>query len=100
MNPHVVPEFTFFIPNAFTPNGDGVNDYFYGSGVGIGSYDLWVFDRWGNMIFRSNDLNDQWDGKANYGAEEAQEDVYVWKVKLTDVFGKPHRYLGTVTIVK
>ncbi|MFL5763373.1 MAG: PKD domain-containing protein [Bacteroidia bacterium] len=94
------PEFTFYIPNAFTPNGDGVNDYFYGQGIGIIKYDLMIFDRWGNLIFEGNDLNKMWDGKANGGDEIAQQDVYVWKVHLTDVFQKKHSYIGTVTLVK
>jgi gliding motility-associated-like protein len=94
------PEFTFFIPNAFSPNGDGINDYFYGKGVGIAKYELYVFDRWGNLIFFADDINKYWDGKANHGSDMAQQDVYVWKVKLTDVFDKKHNYIGTVTIVK
>jgi gliding motility-associated-like protein len=95
------PEFTFFIPNAFTPNGDGVNDYFYGQGIGIEEYDIYIFDRWGNMIYHGDNIyTSLWDGKANAGSEVAQQDVYVWKVKLTDVFGKKHNYIGTVTLVK
>lgn len=100
---HVIeigPEFTFYIPNAFTPNGDGINDFFFGQGIGIVEYDLLIFDRWGNMIFHGNDLNDMWDGKANGGSEVAQQDVYVWKVRLKDVFNKGHNYIGTVTLVK
>ena len=96
----ISPEFTFFIPNAFSPNGDGVNDYFYGKGVGIKKYELYVFDRWGNLIFFADELDKYWDGKANHGSDMAQQDVYVWKVKLTDVFDKKHNYIGTVTIVK
>lgn len=94
------PEFTFFIPNAFTPNGDGINDYFFGDGIGIVDYDMYIFDRWGNMIFHGSYLYDKWDGRANNGSDVAQQDVYVWKVKLTDVFGKKHSYIGTVTLVK
>ena len=94
------PEFTFFIPNAFTPNGDGTNDFFFGQGIGIVEYDLFIFDRWGNQIFHGNDLNHMWDGRANGGDDVAQQDVYVWKVKLKDVFGKKHSYIGTVTLVK
>ncbi len=94
------PDFVFYIPNAFTPNADGINDYFFGSGIGIIVYDLWILDRWGNMIFHGNDLNDKWDGKANHGKDGAQIDVYVWKVELTDVFHKKHNYLGTVTLVE
>lgn len=98
---HIIigPDFTFYIPNAFTPNGDGANDYFFGSGIGISIYDLWVFDRWGNMIFHGNDLNDKWDGKANQGDKSAQQDVFIWKVTLTDVFDKKHQYIGTVTLI-
>ena len=94
------PEYIFYIPNAFTPNGDGVNDLFLGQGIGIVKYELIIFDRWGNQIFYSDDLYKGWDGKANLGAEMAQIDVYVWKVKLTDVFKKGHNYVGTVTLVK
>lgn len=94
------PEFTFYIPNCVTPNDDGVNDYFFGDGVGIIDYDIWIFDRWGMMIFHGSYLYDKWDGRANGGAEVAQQDVYVWKVTLTDVFNKVHNYIGTVTIVK
>lgn len=96
----ISPEFTFFIPNAFTPNDDGINDFFYGQGVGIKKYELYVFDRWGNLIFFADELDKYWDGKANHGSDMAQQDVYVWKVKLTDVFDKKHNYMGTVTIVK
>ncbi|MES2287204.1 MAG: PKD domain-containing protein [Bacteroidota bacterium] len=94
------PEYTFFIPNSFTPNADGVNDHFFGSGTGIIEYDLLIFDRWGNMIFHGEELNEKWDGKANKGKEVAQIDVYVWKVELTDVFNEKHNFIGTVTLVK
>jgi gliding motility-associated-like protein len=97
---YIGPEFTFFIPNAFTPNGDGINDFFFGSGIGIIEYDIWIFDRWGNMIWHGDDLQDRWNGVANGGKEQAQQDVYVWKVKLKDVFTKGHNYMGTVTLVK
>ncbi len=94
------PEFTFYIPNCVTPNGDGVNDYFFGDGIGIVDYDIWIFDRWGNEIFHGSYLYDKWDGRANGGKDVAQQDVYVWKVRLTDVFDRKHAYIGTVTIVK
>lgn len=94
------PEFTFYIPNCVTPNGDGVNDYFFGDGIGIVDYDIWIFDRWGNEIFHGTYLYDKWDGRANGGKDVAQQDVYVWKVRLTDVFDRRHAYIGTVTIVK
>lgn len=96
----VGPAFTFYIPNAFSPNGDGFNDRFFGKGLGIDKYDLWIFDRWGNMVFHTENLSDSWDGKANNGKNTSQMDVFVWKVAITDVFTKNHSFIGTVSIVR
>lgn len=101
----ITPFWTFYIPNAFTPNGDGINDFFNGTGYNIIEYQLWIYDRWGNMIYTTGKSDNpessrSWDGKANNGAEIAQQDVYVWKVELKDIFKKPHSYVGTVTLVK
>jgi gliding motility-associated-like protein len=101
----ITPFWTFYIPNAFTPDGDGINDFFNGKGFNILEYQLWIYDRWGNMIYTTGKANNpesstSWDGKANNGEEAAQQDVYVWKVQLKDVFKKSHSYTGTVTIVK
>jgi len=94
------PDFTFFIPNAFTPNGDGINDYFFGQGIGITSFKMLIFDRWGNMIFTSYDLTTPWDGRANGGNDVAQQDVYSYVIDLQDVFSKHHNYVGHVTLVR
>ncbi len=96
----VYPQFTFYIPNAFTPNGDGLNDTFNGVGTYIKKYKMDIFDRWGNLIFETNSLSIGWDGRANYGSSVAQQDVYVWQVELTDVFDIYHTYIGDVTLLK
>jgi len=96
----VGPETSFFIPNAFTPNHDGLNDSFGGEGVGILKYELLIYDRWGNKIFTSDNINKKWNGKVKDGEEVAQMDVYAWRVILTDVFGEEKSYIGTVTLVR
>lgn len=97
----IEPDFAFFIPNSFTPNGDGKNEGFMGAGYGIASYEIWVFDRWGNLIFNSKDINEAWDGSVQgKGGDLAQIDVYVWKVALTDVFNKKHKYIGHVSLIR
>ncbi|MBI3520849.1 MAG: gliding motility-associated C-terminal domain-containing protein [Bacteroidetes bacterium] len=97
----IKPEFTFYIPNAFTPeNNDGVNDIFTGMGIGIDKYEMWIFDRWGAMIYYSDDIHKGWDGTKQGKKDICQQDVYIWKVKLTDVFGKKHEYIGHVTLLK
>jgi gliding motility-associated-like protein len=96
----VEPEFTFFMPNAFTPGEkDGDNDTFSGKGVGVVQFHMRIFDRWGNMIFDTTDMNAGWDGHIHSG-DVAIGDVYVWKVELTDIFGKKHAYIGSVTVTK
>jgi gliding motility-associated-like protein len=97
----VEPEFSFFIPNAFTPAASpGTNDGFGGKGTNISQYDLWIFDRWGNMIFHTSDLTEKWDGRANGGKDVAQQDVYIYQVELFDFRGYLHKYRGTVTLVR
>lgn len=94
------PAFTFYIPNAFTPNNDGKNDLFFGSGIGIQEYTLRIFDRWGNMVFKTQDLNQGWDGRAKNGSSTAQIDVFVWKVEIKDILLKKHSFTGTVTLTR
>lgn len=96
----VVPEFTVFIPSAFTPNGDGVNEVFYVYGSEITTFNMKMFDRWGNLIFESDDLNEGWDGRANGGSNIAQQDVYVYKVDLKDFEGKQHKFTGSVALMR
>jgi gliding motility-associated-like protein len=99
----ILPEYTFYAPNAFTPfNHDGINDIFMVQGVGINpdDFEMSIYDRWGNMIYKTDDITKGWDGRANGGKNLAQIDVYVWKVNTTDYKGDAHQYIGTVTIVK
>jgi gliding motility-associated-like protein len=95
------PEFVFYIPNAFTPdNGDGINDFFTGMGVGIDKFEMWIFDRWGVSIFYSDDIYKGWNGKVQGTEALVQQDVYTWKVKIKDVLGKGHNYVGHVTVLR
>lgn len=99
----IQPEYVIYAPNAFTPlNGDGINDYFMPQGIGINPdhFEMTIFDRWGNQIFKTNDITKGWDGRANGGSKIAQIDVYVWKIKTQDFRGNDHEYIGHVTLVK
>ncbi|HXU26829.1 MAG TPA: T9SS type B sorting domain-containing protein, partial [Bacteroidia bacterium] len=96
----VDPDFTFFAPNCTTPNGDGKNEHFLpiGTGWDNDNYNLWIFDRWGNMFFHTSNPNQGWNGTRHN--EIVQEDTYVWKVSLKDVFGAAHEYHGIVSVVR
>lgn len=100
---HIVkvdPEFGFYIPNAFSPDEDKINDVFFCKGESILEFSMSIYDRWGNFIFYSDDINEGWDGKANSGSETAQRDVYVYSIKVIDFKKKVHNYRGTITLVK
>jgi len=94
--------YTFYIPNCFTPNGDGFNEMFIGEGTYIKTFLILVFDRWGNKIFESNDITKGWDGKYQGGNSDklVPEDVYVWKVNIVDTNDKKHNYIGRVSLVR
>lgn len=99
MQIEVLPIFTLYIPNAFTPDGNGNNDYFMPKGVEISEFNMMIFDRWGEMIFQSDDLEKGWDGRANNGEEIAQQGVYVYKIEVRDFSQKYHDYIGHVTLL-
>jgi gliding motility-associated-like protein len=94
------PNFSIYFPNAFTPNSDSYNNRFNAKGEGILSYDMWIFDRWGNMVFHSTGLNDPWDGRMEGRDEICLDDVYVWKAKVIDIFNREHEYFGHVTLIR
>ncbi|MEW6469164.1 MAG: PKD domain-containing protein [Bacteroidota bacterium] len=101
---YVEEDFTFYAPNAFTPNGDGNNDVFtpYGIMWDNSRYELFIFDRWGNKVFHSTNPSKGWDGKVQNGSsnEIAQIDTYVWKVIVYDTHAKKHQFVGHVSLVK
>ncbi len=97
----VKPEFGIFIPNAFTPDGDANNGIFFAQGFGIldEGFEFQIFNRWGELIYYSEDLSAGWDG--NYRtAEPAQDGVYVWTVKFKDLTGKRHEQNGHVSLLR
>ena len=93
--------FLLYAPNAFTPNGDGVNDVFipYLKGERPETYSLLIFDRWGELIFKSTDEKLGWDGTNKN--MKAKEDVYVWKIKVKDAQNSDtHEKTGSVTLLR
>ncbi len=69
---------TIFVPNTFTPNGDGLNDVFIPAGKNIASMTLRIFDRWGELLYETTDLDMGWDG--TYRGALVRNDIYVWRM--------------------
>ncbi len=97
---HIAPDITVFIPNAFTPNGFGEskNDRFYVIADGFETFEITIFNRWGEKMYYSNNITEGWDGK--YKGVEAQQDVYMYVVKITSLAGKEFQYYGTITLLR
>lgn len=93
-------EFTIYVPNAFTPDDDRINDIFTAVGINIIEFEMYIFDRWGEEIFYTNDINKGWNGKAKGGNLSAKQDVYIWKINARDIFNIDHFLTGHVTLIK
>lgn len=99
----VVGELTVFVPNAFTPDGDGINDLFapvirnYRSG----SYSFSIFNRQGEIVFQSSSPDQKWDGSNASQKHYAQDGVYVWVLKVGDEYStKTKEFKGSVTVLR
>ncbi len=97
----ISPYFTLYIPNAFSPNGDGLNDVFAPKGQYVCSFEMYIFDRWGMLLYFTQDMNQGWDGTVNGGTNQVQEDTYVYLIVVYDCpTHKKHSYIGKVSVVK
>jgi gliding motility-associated-like protein len=96
----VVQKPLVYVPNAFTPNGNGLNDIFMPSTgfVDIVDYNFAVFNRWGEKIFETNDRNAGWDGKS--GGKKCEEGVYVWLLTFKTASGQYIDQKGIVTLMR
>lgn len=97
----IYDEFLVYVPNAFTPDGDGVNDIFMPivSGHDPKAYEFMIFNRWGELIFSATSSQVGWDG--TYKGVMSKEDVYVWKLKLKREYdGEKKVYYGHVSLLK
>ena len=89
----------YYVPNVFSPNGDGLNDVFRPIPVGMVNTQWFrVYNRWGELVFETNQWLKGWDG--TYKGKKQPIDVYVWVVKGTDKNGKPIDGKGTVTLIE
>ncbi len=89
---------TLYIPNTFTPNGDGANDVFAAAGTFVNTFEMDIYDRWGVLVTKLDNITKFWDGTKNGGS--APEDTYVYKGSASDVFGKRVSFHGQVNLIR
>jgi gliding motility-associated-like protein len=87
-----------YLPNAFSPDGDGNNDIFFAKGQFIKEYKLTIFNRWGEIVYFTEVFTEGWDG--NYLGTAATADTYAYLVEISDLWGKTITKRGTVTLLR
>ena len=74
----IIPPLNLYIPSAFTPNGDGLNDTFGVKGEGINNYHIYIYNRWGEVVFESTNPKQTWDGK--FKGNNSETGTYVYQL--------------------
>jgi gliding motility-associated-like protein len=93
-------DFSFVLPNVFTPNGDGTNDVFTNAVQNAASVELEILNRWGNLVFRTTDPESVWNGTDQNSGEECAEGVYFYRLTIIDKASESHVYHGFVHLIK
>jgi gliding motility-associated-like protein len=96
----IKPAFTFYMPTSFSPNSDDRNDLFipYGIGWDLNTFQMRIYDRWGELIYATHDINKGWDGNFADGTK-ATPGVYAVRVWLNAIDGAKHYYDNTVVLI-
>ncbi len=88
-----------YVPNTFTPGGDDDrNPVFQAYGGNVKTFEMLIFNRWGELIYTLEDLNDNWDG--TYDGVECQDGTYIWKATFTDLEDEEHTLTGHVNLLR
>jgi gliding motility-associated-like protein len=95
---HVKDEMSLFIPTAYTPNHDGMNDEFKAKGFLIQTFEMNIYDRWGNLVIKLNDINEGWNGK--FHGADAEPGTYVYKGIATNQAGEQKEFHGQIQLIK
>jgi gliding motility-associated-like protein len=94
----VFPDVHLYVPNAFSPNGDRINEVFLRIGRGISRYELQIFNRWGELIFTTTELQQGWDG--SFKGKASPPDNYTWKISYHTIHGERKELAGNVSLLR
>ena len=98
----IAPTTNIFMPTAFTPNNDALNDVFIGIGLsdGVSDYTFNIFNRWGEKVFGTDDTSEGWNGKKNNSGRESPSGVYVFVIDYVTSRGENEQIKGHVTLIR
>ena len=86
------------VPSAFSPNGDGINDTFVPMGLFVDTFQMLIYNRWGEVLYQTNKIKDGWDGALD--GQPVPDGVYTYRIAFSDSLGQLFVKLGTVILVR
>jgi gliding motility-associated-like protein len=95
---NVSEDYSIYVPNAFTPNGDDLNETFRAVTRGVKTFSILIYDRWGELVYQSGEISHGWDG--TFKGQPCKEDVYAWQIKATGLKGKDEKLSGSVLLYR
>jgi gliding motility-associated-like protein len=96
----VIQGYTFYAPSSFTPNNDGLNDYWQPITTGVSSFDLRIYNRWGELVYQSAEIDKPWMGQIDEGSYYAPNGIYYYRVILQDLLSQKHEFQGSFTVIR
>jgi gliding motility-associated-like protein len=91
---------TFYAPTSFSPNDDGINDYWRPISTGISSFFIRIYNRWGELVYSSSDMDRPWMGQVSEGDYYAPNGIYYYRVLIEDLLFQKHEYQGSFTVIR
>lgn len=96
----VKPVSRFFIPNSFSPNSDGINDLFLVRGTGLRDFKIEIFNRWGELVYTSFDIDNGWDGTVRVSEQTSPPGIYWYRIFFRDLDGDHQFYEGFIHLLR
>ncbi len=100
---NIDPMLLVYVPNSFTPGMNGINDYFFpqGEGIELESYDMFIYDRWGKMVWQTGNYSKKWDGTNMFSLKQVPVGTYVYFIKFREYADLDrHEYKGVVHVIR
>ncbi len=92
--------YKLYVPTSFTPNNDGYNDFFRAYGEDIIDYSIEIYNRWGELMYTSFDMENGWDGTTRLSSTVSPGGVYLYRIRAVDRNGSRNTYEGTLTLLR
>jgi gliding motility-associated-like protein len=96
----LIQGFTFYAPASFTPNNDGINDFWFPVTTGVSSMEMRVYNRWGDLVYQTNDKEGRWSGQVEEGNYFIPNGIYHYRIIIRDLILQKHEFSGSFSVFR